>query len=83
MRFWVINTNVDRKIASTDANVAKPTKVGSEIYPGRPSRAGENPKPKYQQMDVNEGHRPRESRNRFGQSLLACLLALLALAACD
>src|SRR5207248_11095027 len=34
MRFWVINTNVDRKIASTDANVAKPTKVGSKFAHG-------------------------------------------------
>jgi hypothetical protein len=34
MRFWLINTKVDRKIASTDATIAKTTKDGSNL--GRP-----------------------------------------------
>ena len=37
MRFWLISTKVDRKIASTDATIASTTKDGSNA--GTPGTA--------------------------------------------
>jgi soluble lytic murein transglycosylase-like protein len=70
-RFWLINTKVDKKIASTDAAVARMTNDRSKRGAGgNQAQVGADPDDHDQQVQIDEGHAAAECGNRQRHSLL-------------
>ena len=80
IRFCVINIKVERKIASTDATIAKITKDGSNLgTPGHETEIGEDPEAIYNDVHVDKPYGPAETGDRSGDAFFQCRRRLLAL----
>ena len=76
MRFWLIRTKVERKMASTDAIIARTTKRDPRRNAGDPAEVGYDPEAEEGEVQVDEPHAAGEAGDRLRQPLLGGRLFL-------